>query len=277
MARERNAEEARRRYAAAICGDAGLTAPRVEAAFANVPRENFLTPPPWALFAPGGVMEMHSSDPADLYQDVLVVLDGQKGINNGQPSLHAAWLAAIDPQPGEVAIHVGAGSGYYTAILAELVTPGGHVHAYEIEPGLAEIARENLQGLAQVTVQAASAVGAALPQADIVYVNAGVTAPDPAWLRALREGGRLIFPWQPSASGGVTMLVTRREGGFEACPSLSVGFINCTGETVRPAGAVPGERAMAQTRSLWLLGTRAPDASATAIYDQLWFSSEPLR
>jgi protein-L-isoaspartate(D-aspartate) O-methyltransferase len=38
----------------------------------------------------------------------------EHNLNNGQPSLHAALIAAAAPQPGE---HVGAGVGYYTANL----------------------------------------------------------------------------------------------------------------------------------------------------------------
>ena len=85
-----------------------------------------------------------SSNPADLYEDVLVVIDRLRGINNGEPALHAAWLAAIDPQPGETVIHVGAGTGYYTAMLSRLVGPGGQVEAYEYEADLAAIAATNL-------------------------------------------------------------------------------------------------------------------------------------
>ena len=108
----------RARYAADILGSTGVENPRVEAAFAAVPREDFLTSPPWRIFLPGGVIEKNTSDPSELYADVLVVLDRTKGINNGQPSLHAAWIAAVDPQPGESAVHIGIGTGYYTAILA---------------------------------------------------------------------------------------------------------------------------------------------------------------
>jgi protein-L-isoaspartate(D-aspartate) O-methyltransferase len=40
----------------------------------------------------------------------------ERNLNNGQPSLHAALIAAAAPQPGEHVVHVGAGLGYYTAI-----------------------------------------------------------------------------------------------------------------------------------------------------------------
>lgn len=132
-------ETVRRRYAGEILRLAGVDNPRIEAAFATVPREAFLPGPPWRLARLG--LLWGTADVFDLYDDVLVVIDRARGINNGEPALHAAWLAAVDPQPGETAIHVGAGTGYYTAILATLVQPGGKVEAYEYEADLAEIAR----------------------------------------------------------------------------------------------------------------------------------------
>ena len=271
-------EELRRRYADEITASAGIAHTRVEEAFATIPREDFLAPPPWTIFAPGGLFMSETSDPAELYQDVLVVLDRERGINNGQPSLHAAWLAALDPKPGEVAVHIGAGTGYYTALLTALVTPGGEVHAYEIVADLAEIARHNLAALASVTVHATTGVGAALPASDVVYVNASASAPGVAWLRALKPGGRLIFPWQPSGHrGGVTLQVTRTERGYAAAATLEVAFIACVGAMAHPtAGREAQVGDILRTRSIWLKEERPPDKTAIVIYDEVWFSSEPV-
>ena len=265
----------RRRYAGEIIAAAHPRSARVEEAFATVPREEFLTPPPWRVFAPGGLVEKITSDPADLYDDVLVVLDGAQGINNGQPSLHAAWISAIDPRPGETAIHIGIGTGYYTAILATLVGGEGRVHAYEIDQPLAALARERLARFPNTTVHATSGVAAALPKADVIDVNAGATAPDPGWLRALKPKGRLVFPWQLDRGSAVTMLVERRPKGFRAKPTFGVGFIPCIGaqgeRSDRRAGGDPSE-----TRSVWLSAARKPDDTAIAVYEEVWFSSDPV-
>jgi protein-L-isoaspartate(D-aspartate) O-methyltransferase len=266
-------EEARARYAETITRAAWVTDPRIERAFAMIPREGFLPPPPWTVFPPGGFFKRPTADPKDLYDDVLVVLDARRGVNNGQPSLHAAWMGAVDPRPGETVVHVGAGSGYYTAILSVLVLPGGLVHAYEIDAALASVAMRNLACLDHVTLESESAVGRPLPPADVIYVNAAVAAPDAGWLRALNSGGRLIFPWQPSGPGGVTLLVTRVAGGFRAIPTLSVGFVTCEGAISPAAGPLPSADAVERTRSIWLTADDPPDASATAIYDEVWFSS----
>ena len=113
----------RQAYAAEITRRAGVRDPRIEAGFAAVPREDFAGPPPWRIGS-GGVFGLSSSDhPARLYEDVLIAIDAERGINNGQPSLHAQSVDALELKEGETVVQIGAGAGYYTAILAELVAP----------------------------------------------------------------------------------------------------------------------------------------------------------
>jgi len=45
----------------------------------------------------------------------------ERNLNNGQPYLHAQLIASASPQSGEHVVHIGAGVGYYTAILRHLV------------------------------------------------------------------------------------------------------------------------------------------------------------
>jgi len=45
-------------------------------------------------------LETPSADAAYFYQNNLVALDTDKGINNGEPFLHAGWIGAVAPQPG---------------------------------------------------------------------------------------------------------------------------------------------------------------------------------
>ena len=75
----------------------GADNPGVEAAFAKVPREAFLGPPPWRIGSGGTSSWASTSDPKSLYQDRLVALNRAKGINNGQPSLHALCISAVAP------------------------------------------------------------------------------------------------------------------------------------------------------------------------------------
>jgi protein-L-isoaspartate(D-aspartate) O-methyltransferase len=220
--------ERRRAYAAEIARR--VSDPRIEAAFAAVPREDFAGPPPWRIGSGGLFGHTTSDDPARLYDDVLVAIDAERGINNGQPSLHAQSIDALGVKEGETIVQIGAGAGYYTAILARLVGPSGRVVAYEIEPDIAERAKANLVRYPQVEVRARSGVEG-LPEADAIYVNAAASHPLRAWLDALKVGGRLLFPLQAANSTGAVLLITRPErGDFWPARFLSaVVFIACEG------------------------------------------------
>jgi len=137
--------EVRDFYAKFLAACSRSNDPRIEQAFQTVPRERFLPPGPWKVFVGStkrdAYIETPSADPIHLYQNVLVALDEPKGVNNGQPSLHANWLGAVLPKPGENVVHIGAGRGYYSAILSSLVQPDGAVTAFEIDKTLASAAR----------------------------------------------------------------------------------------------------------------------------------------
>jgi protein-L-isoaspartate(D-aspartate) O-methyltransferase len=220
----------RQAYAAEIARRAGVSDRRIEAAFAAVPREDFAGPPPWRIGSGGLFGQTTGDDPARLYEDVLVAIDARRGINNGQPSLHAESIDALGVKEGETVVQIGAGAGYYTAILAHLVGPAGRVIAYEIEPDIAERAKANLARFPQVEVRARSGVDD-LPKADAIYVNAAASHPLRAWLDALKIGGRLLFPLQAAHSTGAMLLITRPASGdvWPARFLSGVVFIACEG------------------------------------------------
>jgi protein-L-isoaspartate(D-aspartate) O-methyltransferase len=209
---------------------------RLAAAFASTPREHFLGPGPWKVFVGGRYIETPSADPAFLYQDVTVGLAPDRRINNGQPVLHAICLAVLGLKEGESVVHVGAGTGYYTALLARLTGPTGSVVAYEIERDLAQNAIRNLRDQPNVTVQERSGSEGFLPECDAIYVNAGATDPLDIWLNALRPNGRLLFPLTPSdgpsgnpGAGGMLLVTRATTDSFHArfvCPAM---FIPCLG------------------------------------------------
>jgi protein-L-isoaspartate(D-aspartate) O-methyltransferase len=224
----------RRDYARKILERADVSSLRLEDAFATVPREDFVGPGPWSLFRMTGYGVTDDADPRHLYDDVLVALLPEKKINNGQPSGHAMWLNAADPRPGDHVVHVGAGTGYYTALLAHLVGSTGRVTAIEYDAGLAAKARDNLKHWPNVTVLRGD--GATLPfdPADVIYVNAGVTRPAESWLDGLKEGGRLVFPLTASSGPGQVppgvMLRLERQGAeFKASIVSAAGFVPCEG------------------------------------------------
>jgi protein-L-isoaspartate(D-aspartate) O-methyltransferase len=261
-------------YAQLIAGDHGE---RVVAAFAAVPREPFAGPGPWWIKGLGkDYVPTPDDDPAFLYQDALLALDAGRGINIGMPSAHAMWLEALRLQPGDQVLQVGAGSGYYTAILAQLVGAEGRVFAYEIDPGLAARARKNLKEWPQVELHAQSAIADGLPKVDAVYVCTGITQPSWAWIDALRPGGRLLFPLQPPSGVGGMLLIERPAHGA-AWPAKFVSraaFIDCVG----PQDAAAGQKLAAAFASRWdqVRSFRiddAPDDSCWYAGDGWWLST----
>ena len=268
-------------FANLITTSAGVPNSRVTAAFAATPRERFLGPGPWKIFTGGGYIATPTDDPAFLYQDVTVALSESSKINNGQPVLHAVSLATLNPQDGETALHVGAGTGYYTAVLAQLTAPTGQVLAYEIEPALAERATANLADMANVVVNARSGAEGPLPACNVIYVNAGATAPLNAWLDALLPGGRLLFPLTPNGPGGMPgaggmLLITRVPADrYSARFIMPVMFIPCQGarddETAKKLAEAFKRGDMHTVRSL--RRKTPPDDTCWCSGDDWWLST----
>ena len=124
----------------------------------------------------------------------MIALDPDRSVNNGQPSLHAHSITAAAPKKGDRVLHIGAGTGYCSAILAHLVGPTGHVEAREIDPETATKTDNNLSNRANVTVINLSGSAPELPIRDVIYVNPGAPRVVTPWLDALTDGDRLIFP-----------------------------------------------------------------------------------
>src|SRR5258708_20493724 len=146
-----------------------LKSERVVQEFATVPRERFVGGGPWRIIPPGRTARMTpDSDPCHLYDNVLVSLDADRNINNGEPRLWAALFDQLDIQAGASVAHVGSGTGYYSAILAELVGPAGKVSAIEVDPDFALQTWENLPPWPQAKTLACHRLPAATPAADFL-------------------------------------------------------------------------------------------------------------
>jgi protein-L-isoaspartate(D-aspartate) O-methyltransferase len=264
-------------FAKQMAAASGSDDARIEHVITSVRREDFLPPGPWRIGIGGLWLQTPSADPAYIYQNCLVALDETKAINNGEPFLHAAWLGAVRPKAGDLICQIGAGLGFYAAVLSRLALPGGRVTAIEIDEHLAEGARENLKQFGNVEVVCGDATKLALPKSDLIYVNAGVAAPPVSWLKSLRPQGRMIFPWRPSESVGLTLLVRRRSQGFEVNPLMPSWFIPCfgasdTGDCVK----APNFDEARAVRSVWVSAERPPDATAVAACRDVWFSTSAL-
>jgi protein-L-isoaspartate(D-aspartate) O-methyltransferase len=232
-------EELRRVYARQMLALANASADkRLENAFAAVPRENFLGEGTWHIMTPWSPYALiEDRDSVLIYQDVVVALDEARGVNNGSPALHAYWLHATALRSGESVAHIGAGAGYYTAILAELVGDTGHVTAVEYDGGRAAAAKENLKGRRNVEVVQADGRNWPQTPVDVVYVNFAASCPAAAWIESLAIGGRLIFPLGVPREGpgirhglnALALMIERRPSGYAARPLRPVSIVFAEG------------------------------------------------
>ena len=149
-------------------------------AFAKVPRRNFL---------PDDVQEQ-----AD-YDSALPIGFGQ---TNSQPSTVMMMLDWLSPEPGDKILDVGSGSGWTTALLAQLTGEKGQVYAVEKIPELVAFGRDNCQRLSIANVrffQANNEIG--LPKHapyDRILVSASANALPEKLLTQLKPEGKMVIP-----------------------------------------------------------------------------------
>jgi len=116
-----------------------------------------------------------------------------------QPYIVALTVDALDLQPSDVVLEVGTGSGYQTALLAELAK---FVYSIERHAVLAAQAQETLHRLGYSNVLVLVGDGSkGLPECapyDAIAVSAAApNVPQPLF-QQLREGGRLVVPVGPA-------------------------------------------------------------------------------
>jgi protein-L-isoaspartate(D-aspartate) O-methyltransferase len=214
-------------------------------AFASVPRERFLGPGPWRLLPEGsGAFVTPDDDPRWLYHDALVTIDERRGLNNGLPSFWARSFDHLDWNRGRRVMQVGAGTGYYAAVLAELVGPNGRVITVECDAALAAKAGDNLRSWVQVEVVEGDGRTHDPGDVDTVVVFAGSTHPAPLWLDRLTAGGQLLMPLTAENWLGFLLQVTRSRdydanlivlpsgrdpNRFDATSIGQVGIFPCSG------------------------------------------------
>lgn len=98
---------------------------RIERAMKQVHRADFLPP--------------HLRDHAESDRPIAI----GHGQTNSQPTTVRRMLEWLDPQPGDHVLDIGSGSGWTTALLANLVGPNGSVVAVERIPALVSMGIDN--------------------------------------------------------------------------------------------------------------------------------------
>jgi protein-L-isoaspartate(D-aspartate) O-methyltransferase len=230
MASRITIEDARHSFAEELRFVARLGNQHVVDAFATVPRERFVGPGPWRiLHISDGYWSTPDADPRHLYHNVLVALDESTRLNTGEPSLWAYHFDRLGIRAGDRVLQIGAGSGYFTGILAEIVGQSGKVLGLEVEPRLATAAQGNLAGWPQASVRLVEGIVPADGQWDVVIAFAGATAPPRAWLDGLAPGGRALIPMTGAERWGFMLRLDRLGPGIAARSAGHVGFFHCVG------------------------------------------------
>jgi protein-L-isoaspartate(D-aspartate) O-methyltransferase len=260
--------------------------PAIIDAFAKVPREDYLGSGPWRIHSRLQVGAVHTSPSAalhEIYHDVLVSLDEKRGINSGLPSLWAFVFDHLNITPGQTILQVGAGVGYFTAILAELTGSEGRVIAYEIDEELARRAQSNLARYAHVEVISGDATQAVdLPNLDVVVAFAGVTHVPERWLSNLSDAGRMALPFTGEDRWGFMMLLKRVGDSFPVRSLTPCGFYHCNGARRRDeeealTAALKVARGKLADLGQYYLGRPENDAdNAWLVTDAYWISKSSV-
>ena len=148
-----------------------------------------------------------------------------------QPSLIAMMIAALELKSGCRVLEVGTGSGYQTALLAELCSS---VSSIEIVEPLAERAAAKLRqlGYHNVNVKAGDGYLGWPEQApfDGIVVSASAPKVPQPLVAQLKPGAKMIIPISEGVHGELLLLTKQVDGGHLAQKSLPVSFVPMTGD-----------------------------------------------
>jgi protein-L-isoaspartate(D-aspartate) O-methyltransferase len=148
------------------------------------------------------------------------------GQTNSQPRTVADMLELLDPQPGDRILDVGAGSGWTTALLGELVGPTGRVVGVELVPELARWGAANVarHDLPWATLRTADPAVLGAPEEgpyDRILVSAGAEVVPAALVDQLVVGGRMVIP----VAQEMLVVERRADGGIDLSRHGSYSFV----------------------------------------------------
>ena len=173
-----------------LISDGWLKSPHIIEAFKTIKRADFL---------PDDLKELTE------FNEALAIGYGQ---TISQPLVVAFMLEQLQPQPGDKILDVGSGSGWTTALLAEIVGSKGKVIAIEVIPELMEFGKKNVERynfIEKGVVEFICADGskgypkhASRPELaegfDKILCSASAPELSPAWKEQLKIGGRIVTP-----------------------------------------------------------------------------------
>ncbi|MBU3926090.1 protein-L-isoaspartate O-methyltransferase [Patescibacteria group bacterium] len=197
-----------------LISSGALKTPRIIEAFQRIDRKDFLL---------------------EEYKDEAYVnapLSIGYGQTISQPLTVAFMLELLQPQEGNKILDIGSGSGWQTALLADIVgdslTCEGRVFAIEIIPELANFGRKNVskynfikKGIVKFfNINGANGLLEEAPFDRIIAAATGEEIPR-AWKEQLKIGGRLVAPVKDS----IQLLVKKEDNVFEEQSYSGFAFV----------------------------------------------------
>jgi protein-L-isoaspartate(D-aspartate) O-methyltransferase len=154
-----------------------------------------------------------------------------EGQTISQPYIVALMTDLLEPQPTQTILEIGTGSGYQTAILAQLVQ---QVYSLEIIPSLAVEAADLLLRLGYTNIEIKAGDGhTGWPEHapyDGIIITAAATHLPQALIDQLRPGGRLVIPvGLPYSSQKLLLVEKNLTGKLHTRDVLEVVFVPMTG------------------------------------------------
>jgi protein-L-isoaspartate(D-aspartate) O-methyltransferase len=153
-----------------------------------------------------------------------------EGQTISQPYIVAIMTELLAPAPEHRVLEIGTGSGYQTAILAQIVK---EVYSIEIVATLAKRAAQRFKLLGYENIRTRSGDGyQGWPEAapfDGIIITAATAAVPPPLLEQLKPGGRLIVPLDAGFDQELTLFEKDAAGSVDRRKLLPVAFVPMTG------------------------------------------------
>jgi protein-L-isoaspartate(D-aspartate) O-methyltransferase len=191
----------------------GIRDERLLAAMSKVPRHEFVSQQNWH--------EAYADHPIPIAEKQTT----------SQPYMIAAMVQAAEIKPGDRVLEIGAGSGYQTAVLAELAS---QVFAVERYASLTETAQKTLERLGYRNAKIVTGDGSlGLPEAapfDAIIVSAAAPSIPQALVDQLAVGGRLLIPIGEADQQVLQLVQRSADGGTSVRTLEGCRFVPLIGE-----------------------------------------------
>ncbi|CEM17523.1 unnamed protein product [Vitrella brassicaformis CCMP3155] len=152
------------------------------------------------------------------------------------PHMHCEMIELLEGhlKDGAVALDVGSGSGYLTAVMADLCSPTGRTYGVEHIPELVEMSQANAEkscprllasgclkfvvadgqmGLPDAECRSLKQEGKEMPLFDAIHVGAAAAAIPDSLLHQLKPGGVMVIPVGPKGGDQTLMKLTKDAAG----------------------------------------------------------------